>query len=38
LASAFVCHGQQRDLRFLSFDDDLNEAAKQIVSVYEALS
>ena len=38
LASAFVCHGQQRDLWFLSFDDDLNEAAKQIVSVYEASS
>ena len=38
LASAFVCHGQQRDLRFLSFDDDLNEAAKQIVSVYEVSS
>jgi hypothetical protein len=38
LASAFVCQGQQRDLRFLSFDDDLNEAAKQLVPVYEASS
>jgi uncharacterized protein len=38
LASAFVCQGQQRDLRFLSFDDDLNEAAKQFVSVYDASS
>ena len=37
LASAFVCNGRQRNLRFLSFDD-LNEAAKQIVSVYEASS
>lgn len=38
LASAFVCQRQQRDLHFLSFDDDLNEAAKQLVSVYEASS
>ena len=38
LASAFVCQGQQRDLRFFSFDDDLNEAARQLVSVYEASS
>ena len=38
LASAFVCHGQRRDLRSLSFDDDLNEAVKRVVSVYEASS
>jgi predicted nucleic acid-binding protein len=36
LASAFVCQGQRRDLRFLSFDDNLNQAAKQILPVYEA--
>ena len=35
LASAFVCHGQHQDLRFLAFDDDLNEAAKRVVAVYE---
>lgn len=35
LASAFVCHGLHQDLRFLAFDDDLNEAAKRILAVYE---
>lgn len=35
LASAFVCHGAHRDVRFLSFDDKLNEAAKQVMSVYQ---
>ena len=34
LASAFVCHDGQRDVRFLSFDDKLNEAAKQVMFVY----
>jgi predicted nucleic acid-binding protein len=35
LASAFACHGAHRDVRFLSFDDKLNEAAKQVMSVYQ---
>lgn len=36
LASAFVCHGRYRDLRFLAFDDDLNGAAGQVVRLYSA--
>ena len=38
LASAFVCHGRHQDLHFLAFDDDLNEAAKRVVAVYETSS
>lgn len=34
LASAFVCHGQHQDLRFLAFDDDLNDAARRVVTLY----
>ncbi|CAN5706896.1 hypothetical protein BH24ACT21_BH24ACT21_08820 [soil metagenome] len=34
LASAFVCHGRHQDLRFLAFDNDLNEAARQVVTLY----
>lgn len=34
LASAFVCHGRDQDLRFLAFDDYLNEAAGQMVRLY----
>ncbi len=35
LASAFVCRTEHRDLRFLSFDDHLNDAAMQVVQVYQ---
>jgi predicted nucleic acid-binding protein len=35
LASAFVCHGAHRDVRFLSFDDKLNEAARQVMPIYQ---
>lgn len=31
LASAFVCQAGHPDLRFLSFDDNLNEAARQVI-------
>lgn len=34
LASAFVCHGLNQNLRFLAFDDDLNDAARQVVTLY----
>lgn len=34
LASAFVCQGWHHDLRFLAFDDDLNDAARQVVTCY----
>lgn len=35
LASAFACHDGNRNVRFLSFDDKLNEAAKRVISVYQ---
>jgi hypothetical protein len=35
LASAFVCWAGYRDLRFLSFDGHLNDAAMQVVNVYQ---
>ncbi len=35
LASAFVCRAGHRDLRFLSFDGHLNDAAMQVVHVYQ---
>ncbi len=35
LASAYVCRAGHRDLRFLSFDDRLNDAATQVVQVYQ---
>lgn len=35
LASAFACCGGRRDVRFLSFDDKLNEAAGQVMLVYQ---
>lgn len=34
LASAFACRSGNHNVRFLSFDDKLNEAAKQVMSVY----
>lgn len=36
LASVFVCHGQNDDVRFLAFDDGLNDAARQEVTLYSA--
>jgi predicted nucleic acid-binding protein len=35
LASAFVCRARHQDLRFLSFDDHLNNAAIRVVQVYQ---
>lgn len=35
LASAITARSKHHDLRFLSFDDDLNEAASHMLSVYE---
>ena len=35
LASAFVCRSRHQDLRFLSFDDHLNDAAMRVVQVYQ---
>ena len=34
LASAFVCHSRNQNLRFLAFDDVLNNAAGQVVPFY----
>ncbi|CAN5898047.1 hypothetical protein BH23ACT11_BH23ACT11_02400 [soil metagenome] len=34
LASAFVSHGRHQDLCFPAFDDDLNDAARQVLTVY----
>lgn len=36
LASAFVSHGRHADLSFLAFDNDLNDAARQVVRLYSA--
>lgn len=36
LASALVCRSEYPDLRFLAFDDDLNDAAGQVVRLYSA--
>lgn len=34
LASAFVCGEEKQDLRFLAFDNELNAAAGQAVTLY----
>lgn len=38
LASAYVCHGRHQNLRFLAFDDDLNDAVRQVVTLYPTQS
>ena len=35
LASASVCDGQNRELRFLAFDNYLNDVAGQVMTLYE---
>lgn len=35
LASATVSAEENEDLRFLAFDNDLNEAARQVTTLYE---
>lgn len=34
LASAFVGYGRNQNFYFLAFDDDLNEAARQLLPLY----
>jgi predicted nucleic acid-binding protein len=36
LASAFVCQSRHREFGFLSFDEDLDNAAMQMVSLYRS--
>lgn len=38
LASASVCNARHQDLRFLAFDGDLNEAAGEIMTLYQSPS
>ena len=34
LASAYVCDDEEEDLRFPAFDDDLNKAVEQLMTLY----